>query len=179
MSKMPQVLLIPLALAAASCSGEGGAPSGPTPAGGRPPAGPLSSSGKVEGGPLADCVVGWWHDPASGGCICPGRRECEAADCQGVRLVGLAPDGSYTTGYATVSSSAQTMTVVGKLNRGKYSVLDKKLRFAPAKGRGYDSPATCDGDRLLLNHMRKVRAPGWFVSALSGAAGEPFAAVKP
>jgi hypothetical protein len=118
------------------------------------------------------CVDRWWRDPMPSGCSCEGRAECAATDCETVLVLRLGSDGTYRTGYVTLSATTQTAGVVGgTLGGGTYATARDGVRFTPDDGREFVSSAACESDRLVLNHVLKVPVVESMAVSLDAAVG--------
>jgi hypothetical protein len=120
-----------------------------------------------EEAPLSACVEGWWQDPAASTCACPGAAECDAADCQGFRVLGFTADGRSFAGVVRASSALETATPVGTLSSGTYAVENSLIRVTPGDAPAYAAETTCSAEELVFNGVVKVRPPQWLSAHLS------------
>jgi hypothetical protein len=130
------------------------------------------SEGERKDVSVALCTDRWWRDPMATGCSCQGRAECAADDCEQVLILRLDGDGTYRTGYVTLSSTTGTVGVVsGELGGGTYSTEPDGVRFSPDEGREFVSSTNCQAERLVLNHVVKVPVADSMAASLDGALG--------
>jgi hypothetical protein len=118
---------------------------------------------------LSACVEGWWQDAAAGTCACPGAPECDATDCEGLRVLGFTADGRAFTGIVRASAERQTASAIGSLSNGTYTVEDSVIRVTPADAPAYSGETECDAGAgtVVFNGVVKVRAPDWLAAQLT------------
>ncbi len=119
--------------------------------------------------PLGKCVVGWWRDPLYDGCVCPTQPECQSNDCKAIPVLGFNTDGTYYGGTVSWSAQMGTMSSVGPMTKGTYTVTDTSITFVRGPGDQFTNMVTCDGSSMTVNGTNKVRASAGLATGLAAA----------
>jgi hypothetical protein len=116
----------------------------------------------------AQCLTGWWQDPATDACVCPSQPECSPGDCKAISFLGFTST-TYYSGTISWSAQAQTMSSEGTVTTGTYVITGGNLQLTRNTGDQTAFALTCSGNQMTLNGANKVRASTSLAQALTSA----------
>jgi len=113
-------------------------------------------------------ITGWWRNQA-GGCICPAEPECRGGDCVAYNVINFAANGTYYGGSVAVSTSTATMSTVGKLDTGTYTIEGSTVRIRRPPTADYTPTFSSDRGHLTLAEQELVPVEDPLARALTKA----------